>query len=158
MEKIDLIEKAEKIGRYEGYLGVGIALAIDVAVIVASSFDAPMAWIAENGALWKFAIFALQMVFWGQIFGKKCATAIVIKHKPFAWMGILYAFATVLTSTLLTGIAAYLIDFGNLETPLEMAYLYMVAPGLLVIIYTGIPIGIHGLIFGYRIRNKGKKI
>lgn len=158
MEEINFAEKAKKIGSREGYLGVGIALAIDVAIIVASSFDGPAAWISKNGAYWKFAIFALLMIFWGQVFAKKCAAAIVIKRKPFALTGILYAFATVLASTSLTGVAAYLIDFGSFGSPVEMAYLYMIAPGLLVIFYTGIPIGIHGIILGYRIRNKGKKI
>lgn len=158
MENSEAFEKAKKIGSREAYLGVGIALGIDLVVIVASSLDSQPGWIWQNGAYWKFGIFALQMLFWGQVFGKKCADSIIIKRKPFGLTGIFYTFATVLLSAFLAGVVAFLIDSWNCGSIAEMAYMYMLVPGLLIVLYTGIPILVHGIVFGYRINKKGNKI
>lgn len=152
------VEKILRIGRFEAILNVCIALAIDIAVIVASCVDENSPWIWENGSYWKFCVFALLMLYCGVFFGKKCATAIALRQKSFAVAGVLCAFATVLSAAALTGIIAFLADLAYEDASWEMATKYIAFPVVVIVLYTGIPIAVHGVIFGYRIRNKARKI
>ncbi|NUY80762.1 hypothetical protein HUK80_07655 [Flavobacterium sp. MAH-1] len=157
MENFERIQKIKKIGSQEAYLAVGIALAIDLCVITWWYLDNDYQWLIDHGYVWKFPLAAIFMIFLGQFFGKKFALGIIGKSWNWIFQGPICAMITLAATCLLTGLTAFPIDFMRGFTEADDLLFYTLGVTLLVILYSFIPVGIHGVWFGYRIYKKGLK-
>lgn len=158
MENLERIEKAKKIGKQEALTAVCIALTIDLGFIIWSYIDDDYLWLLDNGFYWKFPLAAGIMLLAGTFFGKRFAKSIIIKNSYWAFHGIICAWITLAVTVFLTGIISFPIDFLQGRADWDEFLTYAITPTLLVMIYSFIPVGIHGFWFGYRIHKKGRKM
>ena len=145
---------AKKIGSDEGYIAVGLALAADVCVLLynfgASDF--------EIRYLYSFALFAAFLIAFGQLFSRRAGHSIIVGKSGFWWIGIACAFGTLIIGTMCAGICSFAIDVALGFENADQFASYAFAVPLLFAIYSSPILIVHGIVFGYRIYRKGKKL
>lgn len=157
MNDISKIATANRIGMQEAYLGVGIALTIDLGFILFSIWDNDYKWLFQNGFFWKLPMAAILMVVVGQVLGKRCARNIIVRNRNWFVNGPLYALMILAVTCFLSGLLALLIDIVIGETNIKEGSPYILGGPIIVMVYSFIPVTIHGLWFGFRIYKKGRR-
>lgn len=151
-------DKAAKIGSKEAYINVGIALGIDILILLWMAAENDYKWMFEDGYWWKMILAASVFVFVGQWIGKKCGVAIITGKRTWLLMGPVFALLIFIATVFISGFLCACLNWENWrDFPANFIMDALVSP-LLMIVYSWFPIVIHGLFFGYRIHRKGKRL
>ena len=154
-------EIARKIGRYSAlkFISVGLFLAYFIMAILVSGDGIYKAifWITEvdMNFILMVIVSIITLYVLGYLFGGLAGIDIVIKHKNFIWIGIMYSFITVITSVFLTCLVSFFratIQDQTMNENLIVDYIFK--PIFIISVFGFVPIVIVGLLFGNQIKRR----
>lgn len=153
----EILEKVRNIGSSEAYLATKIALGIDSLILIYAWIDSSSSGSYRYDEIIAMLVFAVSLAFFGQIFGR--LTAVFIYRVPIlCWLaGSLCALISLYLAFVMHGLTSLIArNFFYAElnhTPSQLFY-YAISTSLFYLIFSGIPVAIHGIMMGVRISLK----
>ena len=144
--KTSTVSQARRIGSREAYMAVAIALTIDVIILLFNVTD-----LLRSGFLWTFLLFALGMLTFGQILGRAAATRIAQGWSP-ALVGTGCSIGTLALASFPPALAK------SVSASYVPNFTEAVGIVLIILVYSCIPVILHGIWFGYRISRRVSKL
>ncbi|RZJ64444.1 MAG: hypothetical protein EOO50_15575 [Flavobacterium sp.] len=153
----EILAKVRRIGSSEAYLATKIALGIDLLIVVYAWIDSGSSGAYRYDEIIAMLVFAASLTFFGQIFGRLTA-GFIYRFPILCWLAGMFCALTTLYLALVMHGFSYMISrdllYSDADPNSRQLFWYAISTSLFYLIYSCIPVAIHGIIMGVRISLK----